>query len=484
MIKKNTKKNLLDEIFTKNVGKPLEFLISNNITRKNLIKFADRKIHRSLLEDKNYPRKVQEDKYYMSRSLILAMEKAFKQAKNAPKVRRALVNSLTQNIFFKPKPQIKKFQEKFGRTPPSFLVISPGKFCNLRCVGCYANSSSTSSEKLDWDVLDRIITEKTNLWGSYFTVISGGEPLLYKSQGKTIIDLAQKHQDNYFLMYTNSTLIDKTMAKKLAEVGNITPAISVEGFEKETDTRRGKGIHKRILMAMENLREAGVPFGISVTATKNNADLIVSDKFIDYYFGQQKAAYGWIFQLMPIGRASLDLVVTPEQRLRMFEKNQHLIRDRKIFIADFWNCGSVSNGCISAGRGGGYFYIEWNGNVTPCVFNPYAAANINEIYKNGGTLNDLLNKPFFQRIRKWQDDYALKQKPEKMGNWILPCPIRDHYKEMDGFIEKYKPQPIDESAKQASLDKKYKEKMINYDKALAKVLDPVWKKEYKSSKKV
>lgn len=466
-----------------NIDKPLELLVSNNLVRRNLVRWVDKKIYKGTLANKKYPRKVQEDKYYMSRSLIVALNKAFEGAKNAPMIRRALIHFLIQNIFLKSKTQVEKFYKEFGRKPPAFLVISPGKFCNLQCNGCYANSNSASSEKLDWEVLNKIVTEKTKLWGSSFTVISGGEPLLYESQGKTIIDLAKEHQDNFFLMYTNGTLIDKKMAKRLAEVGNITPAISVEGFEKETDARRGKGIHKKILEAMKNLREVGVPFGISVTATKNNAELILSDEFVDFYFNKLGAIYGWIFQLMPIGRAdSLDLLVTPKQRLTMFRKNQQLIKERKIFMADFWNCGSVTDGCISAGRRGGYLYIEWNGNITPCVFNPYAVANINEIYKKGENLNDVLKLPFLEKIRKWQNDYAVTQKPENMGNWILPCPIRDHYEEMRKFIDQDKPQPIDEAAKQALKDPKYKEGMVNYDKELAKTLDPVWEKEYKNSK--
>jgi len=468
--------NLLRNILQKYANKPLDLLLSNAIIRKNIIKFVDKKIKVSLLKNKNYPQRVQEDKYYMVKSFVVALDKALKQTK-ARAVRKALVNSMIQNILLNSKSQIKKFKEEFGRTPPAFLLISPGKFCNLKCIGCYANSSSASSEKLDWDVVDKIITEKINLWGSYFTVISGGEPLLWESQGKTIIDIAKKHPDNFFLMYTNGTLITKETAKKLAEAGNITPAISVEGFKKETDERRGKGIFKKILEAIDNLNEAGVPFGISVTPTRKNCALLTSEKFIKY-FQAKGALYTWMFQLMPIGRASFDLVVTPEQRKEMFYKTRDLIK-KGYLVADFWNCGSVSNGCISAGRSRGYLHIEWNGNVTPCAFNPYAVANINEIYKNDGNLNDVLNKPFFQKIRRWQDDYASKQ-----GNWILPCPIRDHYKEMREFIDEDKPQPIDESAKQALQNKEYAEKMINYDKALTEIFDPIWKKEYKKSKKI
>ncbi len=55
---------------------------------------------------------------------------------------------------------------------------------------------------------------------------------------------------------------------------------------------------------------------------------------------------------------------------------------------------------------------------------------------------------------------------------------------MREFIDEDKPEPIDESAKQALQDKEYNKKMINYDKDLAKVFDPIWEKEYKKSKKV
>lgn len=353
----------------------------------------------------------------------------------------------------------------------------------MKCTGCYANSSSAASEKLDWDIVDKIISEKTRDWGSWFTVVSGGEPLLWKSQGKTVIDLAKKHQDNFFLMYTNSTLIDKKMAKKIAEVGNITPAISVEGFEKETDARRGKGVHKKILQAMKNLKEVGVPFGISLTATCKNAELITSEKLMKYYW-EKGAIYAWIFQLMPIGRGSFDLVVTPEQRLAMFRRTQELIK-KGYFVADFWNCGSVANGCISAGQadGGGYLYIEWNGNITPCVFNPYAAANINEIYQKGGSLNDALKTPFFKKIRQWQEDYGLGKKPKQIKNWILPCPIRDHYQDMKKIVKETKAKPIDEAAKEALKSSQYENKMSDYDKNLAERLDPVWQKEYLNSKR-
>ena len=230
---------LLNDIKDKFEGKSLEVLMFNDFLReKALIPFVDRKIYSGLLKDETLPMQVRKDRYSISKALISFLNKAYKNAENSPKVRKALVNSLIGNIAL----------GKSGKSSdkPGFLVIAPGKFCNLNCIGCYANSNSSDSEKLDFGVLDRIIDEKTKLWDSYFTVITGGEPTLYKSQGKTIFDLAEKHQENFFLMYTNGTMINEKMAKRFAEVGNITPAISVEGFEEHTDARRGKGVHKKI----------------------------------------------------------------------------------------------------------------------------------------------------------------------------------------------------------------------------------------------
>jgi len=139
---------------------------------------------------------------------------------------------------------------------------------------------------------------------------------MYKSEGKTLLDIFEKYNDMLFLAYTNGTVINEEITQRLMESANATPAISVEGFEKETDERRGIGTHRKILETFERLRQAGVPFGISVTATNKNADVLLTDEFYDFYFKEQGACYMWQFQLMPIGRGKdeIDLMVKPERR--------------------------------------------------------------------------------------------------------------------------------------------------------------------------
>jgi len=335
---------------------------------------------------------------------------------------------------------------------------------------------------LDYRIFSRLIHEQINLWNAHFTVISGGEPFLYRDGTKDLLDIAREHRDNYFLVFTNGTLIDDRLASDLAKVGNITPAISVEGLQEETDARRGRGTHRKIVRAFESLRKFGVPYGISVTATRRNAELVVSDPFMEFYLEQHGALYMWIFQYMPnmsIGRnTAVDLMVTPEQRLHMYQREQHLIRDRGVFLADFWNSGTVSNGCISAGRDGGFFYVDWKGDVMPCVFFPYTVDNIVRIYQRGGDLNTVLESGFFRSIRGWQREYGFLKPASQVGNQIIPCPIRDHYGQVHEVIRRYQARPADRAADAALGDDDYRQAMIRYGEEVGQLTDIIWDQRY------
>ncbi len=388
------------------------------------------------------------------------------------------------SLFRNEDPTKKEFTRVHGTEPPSFLTIGPTQKCNLTCTGCYASSCADSAPTLDFDVVDRIFREQKELWGSHFTVITGGEPFMYKSRGMDIIDLAGRHPDRYFLVYTNGTLINAHTARRLAEVGNITPAVSVEGFAAETDARRGTGVHARVLKAFENMRQAGVLFGISTTATRNNAELLLSREFIDYYFKEQGAGYMWIFQYMPIGRSyTLDLMVTPEQRVNMLKRTRELMYDEQLFIADFWNSATISTGCISAGKGEGkgYIYIDWNGNVMPCVFNPYTTDNILDVYASGGNLNDVLFSPLMKRIREWQSDY-FSPSSDNFGNLLTPCPIRDHHAAMRKILDDTNAQPADESAAAAIEDEGYYEGMCCYGEQVDALTRDIWEDQFLASR--
>lgn len=433
------------------------------------------------------PARVWQDKKDMGLAMLWSANRALERKQISPKVLGRLLKTFLVNSIMQEdqgaRTAAKRFAESHeGQYPPALIVLSPTKTCNLHCPGCYA-SAQAGGGQLEWSVFDRIITEAKSLWGIRFFVISGGEPLMYRSDGHDLLDAVAKHSDCCFLVYTNGTLLDEQVAQRMAEAGNLLIAVSVEGFEARTDERRGSGVFQKVLAAMSNLRKVGVPYGISVTATRRNAEEVLSDEFLDFFFEEHAAVFGWLFQYMPVGRSyALDLVVTPQQRLWMWRRTWQIIRERRIMLADFWNCGTVSAGCIAAGQsdaGAGYLYIDWNGKVMPCVFVQYSAANIHDVYSRGGTLADVYDLPYFRAIRQWQRDYALGHKqPEKCGNLLLPCSLRDHYCTGRELIEKYHPEPADEAAVAAIEDAQYAQGMAAYDEALHVLFDPIWSDEY------
>ncbi|HAF06988.1 MAG: radical SAM protein [bacterium] len=429
---------------------------------------------------KGGPRREREDKFFISANLIYAALKAFKRG--SPAVRDRLLNLFLKEFlrFGDTKNTCQMFRDKYGVEPPGFLTLSPEGRCNLHCKDCYAASLPKDLPHLTAATVEQILQEKYEKWGSWFTVISGGEPFMWHDDSMDIIEIAKRHQEQYFLVYTNGTFINKKTAERLAEVGNITPAVSVEGFEKETDERRGKGTFRRILDAFKYMRNAGVPFGISVTANVKNAHLLVSEEMVKFYFDEQGALYEWIFQYMPIGRGvDVSLQVSPLQRQQLWQREQELVRKERRFIADFWNGGTFSSGCISAGRPGGYLYIDWNGNIYPCVFIPYWKDNINELYAQGKTMTDALFSDLFKGIRDWQRSYNYMREPHCRGNEIVPCFIRDHYEVAHDLFLKTNAKPGYPSAGDALRDPEYFNAMIQYDKKVAELLDPIWEKLYR-----
>jgi MoaA/NifB/PqqE/SkfB family radical SAM enzyme len=451
---------------------------------QNLVRAGmEKRMYHTIMNDNPYnlPHKLMEDKFTMAKAILDSTNRAFDRGIVNEKAKEKILTVLIDQGFIKGDPRHGAFFEKHGIFPLGFLVFCPTMQCNLACTGCYAGSSKKVVDTLPFGIIKRILKDKAELWGSHFTVISGGEPLTYRDGNKTLIDIFREHPDQYFLFYTNGTLIDRDIARQLGEVGNATPSISVEGYEKETDARREKGVFKKILQAFENCRREGVPFGISTTAFRHNAELIVSDEFIEYYFDEQGAIYQWIFQYMPIGRGMLlEKMITPQQRMYMYDVTWRRIREEQRFIADFWNCGSISDGCIAAGGGGGngYLYIDSRGQVSPCVFNPFTTHNIFDIYNSGQNLNSVYFSPFFEKIRQWQRRYLHDRPAAQLGNLIAPCPIRDHHADMREIIDEIGAKPLDDYAAQALEDPEYYKGMCAYNNAFDEISKDRWDEDY------
>lgn len=257
---------------------------------------------------------------------------------------------------------------------------------------------------MPFELFDRILKEAKEL-GINFIVLSGGEPTTYPY----LFDIAAKHRDIAFMMYTNGTPIDEKMVEQLLKTGNISPAISLEGWEKETDERRGSGVFQKIMKSMDLLKESGVPFGYSVTATSHNHKELFSDDFVQFMINKG-ALYGWSFHYIPIGRQpDYSAMVTPQQRKWLAERVREIRNTYPLMLFDFWNDGELTKGCIAGGRQ--YFHITADGNVEPCAFAHIKCDNIKD-----KPLKDVLGNKVFRAYQKYQPI---------SDNYLRPCPIID-----------------------------------------------------------
>jgi len=466
------------------ISSTLKQMVNHKHLRKLLAKKVDDYVYKAIVEGKSEDLLgVRIKRYQFLSAMLRCVNRNLDKGYVSKQVMHKIIDVFVQNnLVYKDQNRIRaveKYKEKYGELPPTFIVFSPTQKCNLKCIGCYAASGTDTAATLPYPIVDRIISEVHDLFGDRFITISGGEPFVYKSQDRTLLDIYEKYDDMFFLVYTNGTVINQEVAQKLAKSANVTPAISVEGFMEETDQRRGAGTFKKILAAFENLRQAGVPFGISVTATSKNIDVLLGNEFYDFYFEQLGASYMWEFQLMPIGRGKdeIDLMVIPQQRLLLYRKWEKLLSEKKYCLADFWNSGVLARGCIAYGRSGGYAYVDWHGNVTPCAFIPYYVDNVYELYKNGKTLEDAMFSDFMKNGRNWQREYGLDNR-KKPKNWLMPCSIRDHYEIFRNSVLSKEAKPEDENAKEVLESDDYFEVLKNYDEKLQHLTEKIWENEY------
>jgi len=405
----------------------------------------------SLVKGRVYKLKSKEERDFME-NLLINLKKS--SVRMSPGVRNKVVMNLINNAMIQGQPKRKAFAEKYGITPPNHLVISPTMKCNLKCYGCYAWEYS-KIEDLPYDVCNRIIDEANDI-GLYFFVITGGEPFVWPH----LFDFLERHNDSFFQIYTNGTAIDNKVAKKLAELGNALPCISVEGFEKETSERRGKGTWGKIMSAMDALKENGVLFGYSATATRANNELVVSDEFVDF-FVEKGCFVGWYFNYIPIGREpNLDLMPTPQQRDYRRKRILEIRNTKNIIVADFWNDGNLVHGCMAGGKN--YLHINVNGDVEPCVFVHFAADNI-----KGKSLAEVLTSPFFMGFRKRQPFNK---------NHLMPCSIIDNPQVLRDIVAETGAYPTHSGAEGVITN--LAKQLDDYAHSYKEIADKVWEEEY------
>ena len=176
------------------------------------------------------------------------------------------------------------------RQPPGPVVIwNLIRRCNLTCKHCYSisgdvdfpNELSTSEV---FHVMDDLKAFRVPV-----LILSGGEPLMRRD----IFDISSRAKDMKFYvgLSSNGTLIDRTMADRIREIGYDYVGVSLDGIGETHDLfRRKQGAYQQSLDGLRLLRDRGIKVGVRFTMTEGNAaelprmlDLVEQEGFPKFY---------------------------------------------------------------------------------------------------------------------------------------------------------------------------------------------------------
>ncbi len=146
------------------------------------------------------------------------------------------------------------------------VIISVTNRCNLRCAMCQIPEAGNYGEMAK-NELEAIISDAVKL-NPNSIVFSGGEPLL-RHDIFELIGFANKQMVNTCLT-SNGTLIDDSVAARLASSGVGVVNISIEGDEDVHNSLRGKGAFKKAVYALESLSRNKVETTIAAVVCKQN----------------------------------------------------------------------------------------------------------------------------------------------------------------------------------------------------------------------
>lgn len=272
--------------------------------------------------------------------------------------------------------EIRQNYEKNGHHIPVFLIASITSSCNLHCTGCYSRANDACSDdapqnQLSGDDWGNIFDQARDI-GISFIVLAGGEPMLRED----VIMKASQFPEILFPIFTNGTILNDDYMDLFDKNRNLVPIFSIEGDEKDTDSRRGDGVYNQLMDSMDLMRKKDLIFGASLTFTKGNINSLISDDFIDYLY-ELGCKVVFFIEYVPVNEDTIELAPTDEEREKLLDKIDYL-REKYLdmLFLSFPGDEKTSGGCLAAGRG--FFHINSHGGAEPCPASPYSDINVKD----------------------------------------------------------------------------------------------------------
>ena len=283
-----------------------------------------------------------------------------------------------------------KSRLKRGEVFPPFLYVSIINSCNLRCQGCWVDVAH-KQKTIDPPAFRKLIREAKQMGNSFFGIV-GGEPFMHPQ----LLDMLAEFPECYFQIFTNGHFITDERAKRIRELGNVTPLISVEGTEIISDERRGRtGVLSKTMEGLQNCLNNGVFTGVCTSLCRTNIDDLLREVWIDRLI-EMGVLYTWFHVYRPMGpNPNADLCLSPEQAMKARKFVVDMRAKKPIVIIDAYYDGEGQALCPAA-TGISHHINPW-GDIEPCPIVQFSKESIHTTAEDGRTLKEKFLKSDYLR---------------------------------------------------------------------------------------
>lgn len=289
--------------------------------------------------------------------------------------------------------QAHKRRVRRGEFFPPFLYVSVINTCNLRCQGCWVDVSS-KQETIRPEALSKLIREAKEMGNVFFGIV-GGEPFLHPD----LLDMLAAHPECYFQIFTHGQFITDERARRIRELGNITPLISVEGSEFVSDQRRGKaGVLSKTMQGIENCLKHKVFTGVCTSLCQTNFNDLLNETWMDRLI-KMGVHYTWFHVYRPMGpNANPELCLTPDQQRKARQFVVEMRAKKPIIIVDAYYDGEGKALCPAA-TGLSHHINPW-GDIEPCPIVQFTRESIHATEDPRHLRDKFFQSEFLRDFRK------------------------------------------------------------------------------------
>ncbi|MBN1491819.1 MAG: radical SAM protein [Phycisphaerae bacterium] len=275
--------------------------------------------------------------------------------------------------------------------------------CNLECVHCRRLDVARELARDDLTTAEaRALIVEIAKAGTAILVFSGGEPLMRPD----LFELAMLAREYGLIiaLASNGTMIDATLAGRIAGVGFHRVSVSLDGATAATHDvlRQQPGAFDRAVNALEALHAAGVPTQLNCTIARHNANELAEVLALGERVGVDAVHY---FLLVPVGcgeQIAEDQMLSAEETDARLAELCELAASTRLEIkatcaphyyrivrqkrkADPASAPpltathghhAMTKGCLA---GTAVCFISHKGEVFPCGYLPVEAGNVRQI---------------------------------------------------------------------------------------------------------